>query len=418
MRTFRYLFILLVIITLVTMTLPAQAQGGTPPNVGLRPDAPTYALHGPFWVGYKNVVVGKGADRPLNTHLWYPAINSKGEKEDITYKVNGFKDDSLPTGLVNETYGHALLNAEVDASKGPYPLLVFSHGFGTSATWYSGMIEHYTSYGFIVIAPEHIEKFDLELSDLWKASIDRPLDIKRVLDYAEKLTAAGGDLAGLIDMQQIAVIGHSYGGYTALAMAGAPFDLAAFNVRCEKLDKDDPLYSFLCVPLITHEADMAARAGINPMPTGLWPSFGDSRIKAIIPMAGDSYLFDKAGLAKITIPMMAMGGTADNGTPYEWGIKPAYENASSIQKALVSVENADHLIFMTACRNLPWVTKIAMYTWYCFESVWDKDRVADLINHFSTAFLLDTLKGDTEAHKALLPEAATFAGINYKTTMK
>jgi predicted dienelactone hydrolase len=64
---------------------------------------------------------------------------------------------------------------------------------------------------------------------------------------------------------------------------------------------------------------MAARAGLDPMPQGLWPAMGDPRVTAIIPMSSDSYLFDKAGLAKITIPMMTMGGTADTGTPYLWG---------------------------------------------------------------------------------------------------
>jgi hypothetical protein len=46
------------------------------------------------------------------------------------------------------------------------------------------------------------------------------------------------------------------------------------------------------------------------------------------------------------------------------------------------------------------------------------DRAHDLTNHFTTAFLLDVLKGDKEAHKALLPDAVKFPGIQYTTTMK
>lgn len=72
-----------------------------------------------------------------------------------------------------------------------------------------------------------------------------------------------------------------------------------------------------------------AHAGLDPIPEGLWPSFGDPRVKVIIPMASDSYLFDKVGLAKITIPLLAIGGTADTGTPYDWGVKPVYDNAAS-----------------------------------------------------------------------------------------
>ncbi len=46
------------------------------------------------------------------------------------------------------------------------------------------------------------------------------------------------------------------------------------------------------------------------------------------------------------------------------------------------------------------------------------DRAHDLINHFTTAFLLDTLKGDEEAHAALLSESVDFPGISYETTME
>jgi predicted dienelactone hydrolase len=154
------------------------------------------------------------------------------------------------------------------------------------------------------------------------------------------------------------------------------------------------------------------------MPEGLWPAFGDPRVTAILPMAGDSYLFDQAGLAKITIPMMAMGGTADTSTPYDWGAKPAYDNASSAQKALVTFVGGEHMIFNTPCANQPWTSDHPAYGFFCLDPVWNKDRALDLIHHFSTAFLLDTLKGDKDAHAALLPEAVNFPGVEYATTMK
>jgi hypothetical protein len=54
----------------------------------------------------------------------------------------------------------------------------------------------------------------------------------------------------------------------------------------------------------------------------------------------------------------------------------------------------------------------------CADPVWDMDRAHDLINHFTTAFLLDTLKGDKDAHAALLAENVSFLGITYETTTK
>ena len=367
----RCLGLLILIVFLVSLAAPLTAQEVTPQPVGLRPDAPIYALHGPYWVGYQPLTIGEGTDRQLAAHIWYPALNPNGDPETITYQGE-LKDSSLPAELVGTSYGHALLNAGQDTTRAPYPLIVFSHGFGVAAPTYSQLIEHYTSYGFVVIAPEHLETFDFDYSDLWTASIDRPRDVKQVLDFAEGLTAADGAMPGLIDMQHVAVAGHSYGGYTALAMAGAQYDLKAFNARCDALAEDDPA-TFLCAPLVSREADLAARAGLSPMPDGLWPSFGDARVTAILPMASNSYLFDQAGLAKITIPMMAIGGTIDTGTPYNWGVKPAYDYASSAQKSLVTIENAEHPIFMDTCNNLPWVTsELAYYSWVCFEPVWDK----------------------------------------------
>src|SRR5262245_38164164 len=116
--------------------------------------------------------------------------------------------------------------------------------------------------------------------------------------------------------------------------------------------------------------------------------------------------------------MMAIGGTADTGTPYEWGVKPAYEFAASAQKALVTFVGAEHLMVGTPCENEPWMSKHPAYVWFCFDPVWDRERSLDLIHHFSTAFLLDTLKGDHAAHEALLPGAVNFPGIEYATTLK
>jgi hypothetical protein len=56
--------------------------------------------------------------------------------------------------------------------------------------------------------------------------------------------------------------------------------------------------------------------------------------------------------------------------------------------------------------------------WACFDPVWDRERSLDLIHYFSTAFLLDMLKGDKVAHEALLPDAVNFPGIEYTTTLK
>jgi predicted dienelactone hydrolase len=240
--------------------------------------------------------------------------------------------------------------------------------------------------------------------------------VKQTLDFAEVLTE-DGEMAGMIDMGRVAVVGHSYGGYTALAVAGAQYDLTAYNARCAELAEDDPL-TFFCAPIVPMQAEMAARAGLENIPEGLWPSFGDPRVTVIISMAGDSYLFDEAGLSKIDIPIMAMGGVADTGTPYDWGTKPTYDYVASKDKVLVGFVGGEHMIFSTPCEQQPWMHEHPAYVFFCLDPVWDRARALDVVHHFSTAFLLDTLKNDHAAHAALLVDAVPFPGIEYATTLQ
>ena len=405
----RALIVLLVGSLLASVASPLLAQEAMERS-GMRPDAPQYAIRGPHPVGYRSVVIGEGTEDSLAIDMWYPALNPEGATEEITYELDMGNPDWL-AGEPAVAYGQALLDAPIDDSMGPYPLIVFSHGFSGSPEWRSTALEHYASHGFVVLAPTHANEQDW--MEIVSATVGRPFDIVQTLDYAEEITAPGGDFAGQIDMDNVAVVGHSTGGYTALAAGGAQFDMEAFTERCAAVSEDDP-NSFLCMPLVGKEEQLAEGLGLESVPEGLWPSMGDPRVTAIVSFAGDSYLFDKAGLAKITVPMMAIGGTADTGTPYDWGVKPSYDFASSTQKALVTFDGAEHMIGSNLCEDMPFLAKAPFYDFVCLDPVWDKARALDLTDHFTTAFLLDTLKGDTAAHAALAPEAVSFPGIEYQ----
>ncbi len=403
------LFVILVAGLLMIACQPIQA-----PTEETQSDQPTYAARGPFGVGFQTLTSETDREEALTIQSWYPALIPDGEVEAIDYAVT-LKDSTWQPTTPPVARGHALRDAAIDDAQGPYPLVVLSHGFMLSPAWYHTLAEHYASHGFIVLAPDHPEQFDPTFGEMWKTLIDRPAAVTSTLDYAEELTAPDGAMTGLIDMANVAVVGHSYGGYTALAAAGARYDMAAYQERCATLAADDPL-AFFCMPIVPNIAAMAERAGLDAIPNGLWPSFGDPRVTAIIPMAGDSYLFDEAGLAQITIPMMAISGSADTGTPLDWGANPAYAYAASAQKARVVLEGGEHMLFTTPCENQPWLSEHPYYEYFCFDPVWEKTEALDLIHHFSTAFLLDTLKGDQVAHAVLLPDAAEFPGIEFSST--
>lgn len=383
---------------------------------GPRPDAPSYALRGPHGVGYQSLVTGEATAQPLEISAWYPALNTAGATEEIVYDI-AIKDATWSSDTPLVAYGQALQNADLDDLNGPYPLVVLSHGFSFSATWYGNLAEHYASHGFVVLGPDHTEQYDPEFSDVWKSVIDRPEDVKQTLDYAEALNAPGGDMAGLIDMEHVALVGHSSGGYTVLAAAGAQLDMTGLQARCATVPADDVAAFLFCGPLVPRTQDMADRAGLDSVPNGLWPSVGDPRVTSVISMAGESFQFDQTGLSSITVPVMAITGSADTASPPAWGATPTYELVSSKDKALVSLSGAEHMVFTTPCANLPWIEDHPAYGLFCFDPVWDEHRSLDLINHLSTAFLLDTLNSEPAAHDALLPDAVQFPGIEYTTTI-
>lgn len=412
-RILSVLLIAVLVVPAIAIYTPALAQGDNPPQ-GLRPDAPPYAVHGPYAVGTRQFVVEPDSERPIPLFVWYPALNPDGADDNYTYVVT-VKWEPAPE-LDTVVYGHALPDAAPDLSSAPYPVVVVSPGFGTNVAQYTYLTEHLASHGFVVVGVEHQEGVyfmdENPLKDGPPSYALRPADIRRTLDYAKSLAATGGALEGLLDLEKVAVTGHSSGGYTALAAAGARIDVEAMHRRCEAGRAEGDPHAEGCDWIEGFEAEIAALAGFDPMPKGLWPSMGDARVDAIIPMAGESFMYEQDGLAYVTIPVMAMQGTLDY---FEWGAGPTFESAASSHKALVTFEGAGHVIFGNNCDAMPWLVDADMW-WMCLDPVWEQKRTNDLVNHFITAFLLDVLKGDAEAHAALAPDNVQFPGILYEAS--
>ena len=416
MFTKRLLFVLMIaalIVPALAITPFAGAQEGPKPEaVGLRPDAPPYALHGPYWVGTREFVIEPEFRTPTGVTVWYPALNPEGMAEEVAYAVD------YPPLVPGPQFvsGHAILDAAPNAENVPYPLIINSHGHWGYRLGYPWFTEHLASYGFIIIAVDH---FGDTLTDVPRGLNYevyyglRPFDVRRVIDYAETLNTDGGALAGLIDLEHIAVSGHSQGGYTVLAAGGAQWDVGAFKSWCDMHGSTDPLDD--CRQILDHLDELAALQGLEAVPSGLWPATADPRIDAVVAFAPETRIFGEAGMEAIRIPTMVLLGSNDTILPPELSTFSAYEHLGSSQKALVVFEGADHLVFHNPCRAGSWTLAPEWFA-YCSDPVWDMDRAHDLINHFTTAFLLATLKGDQDAAAALASDAVTFPGITYETT--
>ncbi len=419
----RYLTSLLLIglLFLFSSTSLLTAQDTVVPTpAGFRPDAPLYALHGPYWVGTQTFV-GEDVDGPLDIRVWYPALNPSGVEGDITYVMH-WKAEGLgltyDQTLVNIA-GHALNDAEVNLSGAPYPLVVLSHGHNSESPFYAWLAEHISSYGFVVIAPDHKEQNTPGWEDGPRTTLARPVTISRTIDYAEMLTTGNGAFGGMIDMEHIAMMGQSGGGTTTLIVAGARLGMERFVAYCATVTEDSPpAYQSACTPNPDYtQTEMARILGLDSIPEGMLLAMSDPRVDVAIPMSGEGHLFNEEGLAEITIPVLIMGATSDNSVPYDWSVRPVYDYVSSQQKILVTFEYADHFIFAPSCQDAPTTIELlGDYFYYlCSDPVWELDRAHDLINHFVIAFLMNQLKGDVDAGNALAPDAVSFPGITYAT---
>jgi dienelactone hydrolase len=138
---------------------------------------------------------GRIQPRTLRTYVRYPALGRPGQTD--------------------------LWNAPPARVAGPFPLVVFGHGFAVTPGLYASLLQSWARAGYVVAAPV----FPLENaaapggpdeSDL----INQPTDMRFVISgLLAESGARAGPFAGLLDGAHIAVAGHSDGAETALAVA-------------------------------------------------------------------------------------------------------------------------------------------------------------------------------------------------------
>lgn len=103
---------------------------------------------------------------------------------------------------------------------GPFPVVVFGHGFSVSPQPYSDLLDAWTRAGYVVAAPVFpLENVNAPGGPNERDLVNQPRDMSLVIS---ELLAAAGPLARLIDPVHVAVAGQSDGGDTALAAAYDP----------------------------------------------------------------------------------------------------------------------------------------------------------------------------------------------------
>ena len=221
----------------------------------------------------------------------------------------------------------------------PAPVVVISHGLGSDRISFQYLAKHLASYGFAVAVPEHPGSNAQQIQNLVTGRtnelvepaefINRPLDIKDLLDYLTKLSTTDPAYQGQLDLQRVGVIGQSFGGYTALALAGAGINFAQLENDCQ-LENETWNLSLL----LQCRARGLDRNQYN---------FSDPRIKAAIainPIV--SSILGDTNLSQIKIPVMLIAGSADTVAPALLEQIQPFTWLTSPNKYLVVMNNGTH----------------------------------------------------------------------------
>jgi predicted dienelactone hydrolase len=305
--------ILVVVVALLALAIPSGAQAQEL-DVG----------HTVKRIGVPGSTAGEL--RQVDVHLWYPAdeegLRERGKTE---YASRLWGDTRLPQGWVPLSWTVqaeiAREGAAIDPNGAAFPVIVFSHGATNDPIDYAHTLELIASVGFVVAAPQHVNNSQDDVridyvnaqagttlipcndglpspcsrgGNVPRSMRDRARDISYVLD------ALPTWFHERVDLSRAGVMGHSRGTVTALAAAGG---------------------------------------------STFWGIPAEPRVKAVMGLAiGTQTITERVDLAKVTVPTLLVAGTLDETSPPAVS-QFAFENISSTDKALVSIENARHRSF-------------------------------------------------------------------------
>lgn len=218
-------------------------------------------------------------------------------------------------------------------AKGPFPVIVFSHGFGAGKEAFGPISQHWASHGYVCIHPRHADaRMGTKTADAGKEKsdkgtlrdrfgqgglgglnspeklADRVADVTAVLDALDQIETEIPALKDQLDRKRIGVGGHSYGACVSMLVGGA-----------------------------TVEVGGKAR------------SFADPRVKCVLPISAagaGEYGLTRDSWKGFAVPALYVTGTKDIRPGHEAGWrKEPFDGSPEGDKFFLIIDGANHVSF-------------------------------------------------------------------------
>ncbi len=282
---------------------------------------------------------------------------------------------------------------DLNAVQGPLPVVVISHGYADTRTHFATFAESLASNGFVVAVPEHIGS-NTAYRDAMEAGfyrdsfqamefVNRPLDISFLIDELERKNAA--EFQGRLKIDRVGVLGHSFGGYTALALAGATVDFKRVQQRCApdaKLTMIDTAALLQCRVL-----ELSASPDVMRQLTD--GSLRDPRVQLVMPFSPVSHLFGPSGMSKIQIPVAITGGAYDIAAPVVPEQVETFRWLTTPDKYLYLAENTSHTADLTRLTNSLFNPGLETAKSFDESRQWFQGVITNLLIAYGRVYLLD-----------------------------
>ena len=189
----------------------------------------------------------EGDFRKIVVQVWYPTDEVTGVPvpylDFAQHRIKPISEQvELPPFMIKhiqDVNSNSYLNAALKSAIEPYPLVIFSHGLGGMRMQNTIQMEELASKGFIALAMDHA--FDANVTifndgssadyrsaiigevtteEFWNIRLPqintRVADVSFVLDYIKDIQGGDDSFWNMIDLERVGIMGHSFGGGTAI----------------------------------------------------------------------------------------------------------------------------------------------------------------------------------------------------------